>query len=70
MPNVYIEKDEERGDYKALQNGRVISRGPTQGQAGETAHDLRPNDTILAERVRDTPEGVRDKWRHLHGPKR
>ena len=70
MSNVFIEYDPDKDDYKAIQNKRVIARGPTQLETGETAHDLRPNDTILAERQRQTDEGDPDKWRRMFGPKR
>jgi hypothetical protein len=48
--------------YRAMQRGKVIVRG-------ERAHELRPNDTIEAARVRDTDEGIRDEFRLLHRPK-
>jgi hypothetical protein len=34
MSNVFIESDEGRGDYKAIQNHRVIARGDTQIEPG------------------------------------
>jgi hypothetical protein len=67
MSNVFIESDDE--GYKAIQNRKVIARGNTQLETGEKAHDMRPNDTILAERQRHTDEGSPDKWRRMFGPK-
>ncbi len=71
MANVFVEPDKQNGGYKATQNGRVIARGETQRETGEKGHNIRPNDPILAGRVRlieDEPHP--DKWRHLFGPKR
>jgi hypothetical protein len=70
MPNVFVEKDKKQGDFKAMQNGRVITRGETQKDTGDLAHKLRPSDTILAERQRETSKGSPDKWRHLYGPQK
>jgi hypothetical protein len=71
MANVIVEPDKERGGYSALQNGKVVVRGYTQKDTGDRAHDLRPNDTIEAARVRRTKEGIPDEFRRrLHGPKR
>jgi len=57
MANVFVEYDPKNDDYRAIQNKRVIVRGPTQLDAGQAAHDLRPNDPILAERQRHTSQG-------------
>lgn len=69
MGNIIVEPEED-GGYAALKNGKVVVRGATQKQTGEKAHDLRPNDTIEAARVRTTDDGIPDKFRKLHGPKR
>lgn len=69
MGNIIVEP-EENGGYAALKNGKVVVRGATQKQTGDKAHDLRPNDTIEAARVRTTDDGIPDEFRKLHGPKR
>jgi hypothetical protein len=61
MSNVYIERRDEK--YVAIQNKQVIAMTQTQGQAIDVAKMVRPNDNVLAERVRDTKVGHRDKWR-------
>jgi hypothetical protein len=61
MSNVYIEQRD--GKYVAIQNKQVIATGQTQGKTIDRAKTMRPNDTVLAERVRDTKVGGRDKWR-------
>lgn len=68
MSNVFIEATED--GYRAIQNKQVITTGKTQKVTGEKAHNLRPNDTVLAERQITTSKGKPDKWRHLHGPKK
>jgi len=69
MPNVIVEP-EKGGTFAAIQNKRVIARGDTQLEAGEKAHDLRPNDHVVAARVRVAGDGEPDKFRHMFGPKR
>ena len=69
MPNVIVEP-EEGGTFAAIQNKRVIARGDTQLEAGEKAHEIRPNDHFVAARVRTTGDGEPDKFRHMFGPKR
>ena len=69
MANIIVEPEDD-GGYAALQNGRVVVRGKTQKETGDIAHDLRPNDTIEAARVRTTEDGIPDEFRKLHGPKR
>lgn len=69
MGNIILEPEED-GGYAALKNGKVVVRGATQKQTGDKAHDLRPNDTIEAARVRTTDDGIPDEFRKLHGPKR
>lgn len=69
MPNVIVEP-EEGGTFAAFQNKRVIARGCTQLETGEKAHHLRPNDHVVAARVRTTEDARPDKFRHMFGPKR
>jgi hypothetical protein len=64
MSNVFIEQDAD--GWKAIQNKQVIVRGDTQKSTGDKANVLRPNDAILAERVRTTDKGIPDKWRKLY----
>lgn len=68
MAKVFIE--ERNGQYVALQNKLVIATGPTQAATGALAHALRPDDTIQAERVRNTSVGRRDEWRDLYKPRK
>jgi len=65
MSNIFIERKKD-GSYVALQNGRAIAHGETQAEAGSRAHVKKPHDPILAERIRDTDVGGRDKWRRLY----
>jgi len=69
VSNVIVEP-EENGTFAAIQNKRVIARGDTQLAAGEKAHDLRPNDHVIAARVRARDDGGPDRFRHMFGPKR
>jgi hypothetical protein len=64
MSNIFIEREEN--NYVAYQNQRVIAEGDTQRQAAERAHRKKPDDPILAERVRNTEGGSRDKWRRIY----
>ena len=61
MSNVFVEREGKK--YVAIQNKQIIATGSTQAQAINRAHDKRPNDPVLAERVRNTDKGSRDKWR-------
>jgi hypothetical protein len=65
VSNIYVEREND-GTYVATQNKRVIATGNTQAETAATAHRKRPDDPILAERVRDTKSGSRDKWRRLY----
>jgi hypothetical protein len=67
MPNIIV-KPKNDGTYRATQNGRTIATGDTQLEAGAKAHEKKPNDSVIAARVRTTPENP-DKFRHLFGPK-
>ena len=54
-----------QGDY-AVRRGdseRASAVLPTQAEPIERARELNPNKAPLVERVRDTAEGSRDKWR-------
>jgi hypothetical protein len=65
MSNIYVEREEDR-TYVATQNKRVIASGDTQAQAVARARRKKPDDPVLAERVRDTKRGSRDKWRRVY----
>ncbi len=62
MTDIFVEQKDD-GTYKATQNKRVIAKGDTQAEAIAKAHQVKPNDPILAERVRNTKVGSPDKWR-------
>ena len=64
MSNIYIEQEED--GYVAYQNKTVIAEGTTQMQAAKRARRESPDDPILAERVRNTGAGSRDKWRRMY----
>lgn len=64
MSNVFIERKDD-GTYAAIQDKKVIARGETQAETIEKARVKRPDDAILAERVRMTTGGSRDKWRSV-----
>lgn len=65
MSNVYVEREED-GSYVATQSNRTIARGETQRQAIDRARRVSPDDPVLAERIRDTEVGRRDKWRRAY----
>lgn len=65
MSNIYVEREED-GTYVATQNKRMIASGATQAQAIARARRKEPDDPVLAERVRDTKVGSRDKWRRVY----
>jgi len=69
MSNIYLERNKKTGTYVATQNHHTIATGDTQAEAGSRAHKKKPDDPILAERVRDTDVGGRDKWRRFYPPK-
>jgi hypothetical protein len=64
MSNIYVEQDDD--GYAAYQNKKTIAKGDTQMQAAKRAHRESPDDPILAERVRNTDVGSRDKWRRIY----
>jgi hypothetical protein len=65
MSNIYVEQQED-GTYSATQNHHVIADGKTQRQTIDRARRVKPDDPVLAERVRDTTAGIRDKWRRVY----
>jgi hypothetical protein len=65
VSNIFVERQDD-GTYKASQNHRTVAKGETQEQAAARAHRKRPEDPVLAERVRDTNRGSRDKWRRIY----
>ena len=64
MSNIYIEQRDK--GYVAIQNKEVIAKGDTQKEAAQNAHRKQPEDPILAEHVRNTKGGSRDKWRRMY----
>lgn len=64
VSNIYIEQEED--GYVAYQHNKKIAEGDTQMQAAKRAHRESPDDPILAERVRNTGAGSRDKWRRMY----
>ena len=64
MANIYVEREEDK--YLAFQNKKIIAQGETQMEAAKRAHKKKPDDPILAERVRNTSGGSRDKWRRIY----
>jgi len=65
MPNILIERQDD-GSYEATRNGKTVATGDTQAQANDRAKRKHPDDPRLAERVRDTEGGSRDKWRRIY----
>lgn len=65
VANIYIEQQPD-GTYAATQKGRVIAEGDTQRQTIDRARREEPDDPCLAERVRTTDVGGRDKWRRVY----
>jgi len=65
MSNIYVEQKHD-GTYTATQNHRVIAEGETQRLTIDRARRAEPEDPVLAERVRDTGVGGRDKWRRAY----
>jgi hypothetical protein len=65
LSNIFVEREANK-KYVATQNKRVIASGKTQAEAGSKAHKKKPNDPVLAERVRNTDRGSRDKWRRMY----
>ena len=65
MINIYVEREED-GTYAATQNKRIIATGETQRETIDRARRVKPDDPVLAERIRDTEAGGRDKWRRAY----
>jgi hypothetical protein len=65
MSDIFVER-KPNGRYAAIQKKQVIATGSTQGEAAARAHRAKPGDPILAERVRNTTGGSRDKWRRMY----
>jgi len=61
---IYVERRPE-GDYAVRRAGssRASAVEPTQKKAIERARELNPGTPPHVERVRDTTNGSRDKWR-------
>jgi hypothetical protein len=59
MSDIFVEQQDD-GTYEATQNRRVIARGDTQRQTVDRARRVKPDDPVLAERVRNTEVGGRD----------
>jgi hypothetical protein len=56
-----------RGEgYVSTRNGRKVAEGDTQNEAGFNGKKRYPDDTILAQRQRDTENGVRDELRRIY----
>ncbi len=60
MSNIYVEQEDD--GYVAYQNKKEIAHDHTQEEAPNRAHRIRPDDPILADRVRMTKGGPRAKW--------
>jgi len=68
MSDVFVERKDD-GTYRALQNKKTIATGETQAETIDEAKENRtkPDESpIFAERVRNTEEGRRDKWRRVY----
>jgi hypothetical protein len=65
MSEFFIERREGEGDYAIRRRGakKASDVCETQAEAIERAEEIDPNATILVERVRNTNQGSRDKWR-------
>ena len=56
-----------RGEiYVSTRHGRKVAEGETQNEAGYNGMSRYPDDVILAQRQRDTENGVRDELRRLY----
>ena len=65
MTEFFIERREAEGDYAIRRRGakKASDVCETQAEAIERAEEIDPSATILVERVRNTNQGSRDKWR-------
>lgn len=66
MENSIKVEQKHDGTYAASHNGRVIAKGETQRETIDRARRVEPDPPVLAERVRDTDRGRRDKWRRVY----
>ena len=64
VTDIFVERIDD-GTYRAIQNKRTVATGSTQAETANKAHTKRPDDPVLAERVRMTKSGSRDKWRRV-----
>jgi hypothetical protein len=69
VTKVFIERREDELDYAIRKPGsqRASGIGSTQLEAAEEAREMFPDATIMLERVRNTKNGSRDKWRKYTG---
>jgi hypothetical protein len=69
VTKVFIERREDELDYAIRKPGsqRASGIGSTQLEAAEEAQEMFPDATIMLERVRNTKNGSRDKWRKFNG---
>jgi hypothetical protein len=54
------------GTYKATFNGRTITTGDTQNEAGWNGQEMRPNAAVVAQRVRDLGAKHEDQFRRIY----
>jgi hypothetical protein len=66
MSLIQVERKDD-GSYRALRNGRTVATGDTQNDTAKLARKKFEDDTIEVERVRNTSNGSRDKWRRWPG---
>jgi hypothetical protein len=52
--------------FVSTRNGRKVAEGKTQNEAGLNGQDRFPDDVMLAQRQRDTKNGVRDELRRFY----
>jgi hypothetical protein len=62
---LFVERRTEEGDYAIRRPGsrKASDVRDTQSEAIERATEIDPDAAILVERVRNTSQGSRDKWR-------
>lgn len=66
MNLIQVERKED-GSYRALKNHRTVATGETQEEAAKLTRKKFPDATIEVERIRNTSNGTRDKWRRWPG---
>jgi hypothetical protein len=69
VAKVFVERREDEADYAIRRPGsqRASGIGPTQLETAEQAREMFPDAVIMLERVRNTKDGIRDKWRKFNG---